>query len=120
MSEFLYGVCNAVSRIYVPLMASESPICSSLSLFPYHVAHGSALWMEQGEVGCLATSCPAGCSLTLSQFPLWKKSWVYKVLLGAGLCLLAVGMTSVKSNFSSNLVLSIQTDTFFFFSPAVC
>ena len=46
------------------------------------------------------TAREAGCSLTCSHFPLWKKSWAKKVSLGPELCHLGEGVLQVKVNCS--------------------
>lgn len=58
------------SRICVPLMSPESPICCSLCLFllPTHIAHNSVLgWgdREMTPFGSVCTAGEAGCPCTL-------------------------------------------------------
>lgn len=82
-------VCEAVSRIYVPLVPSKSPICHSLSLFPLPVMQLMTRYSERDEreMGLLAVSHTAGKarhSLThfhSSPHPCRRIHWPRKCLL---------------------------------------
>lgn len=113
-----------VSRIYVPLMPSKSPMCCSPILFlsPLsHSVHNSVLWMGQERNGLLwQHPVLLGRPGTHSHAPfsLQKKSRARRPSLVTELCHLGEGATWVKSHCSSYPLQCIQTCIIF--APTIC
>lgn len=93
VGRLLGGVCNMVSRICVPLMPSESPICCSLNLFPPPPQTQYSGWdrREMSLFGIIPTAGETGCSPTCCQPPSPQppgKIMAGTVFLGIELCCL--------------------------------
>lgn len=119
MGRHLDGVCNKVSKIYAPLMTSNSPICNSPRLFPpiLHPMIQYSGWdkREMSPSGSVPHSWGSQYSLKHSPFPPQNKSWAglpQKIFLGPELCHLGGGMMHIKSSCFSYLLQRAPTHIF--------
>ena len=107
--------CKALSRIYIPLMLLEKPVCCSLSpflhlrsnVFILHVLRKKcALWLCPTQVGHQGAHLHTHSPLQQS------KPQAENLSLGIELCCCRGGEMQVKENWSSYPLLGFQSQIF--------
>ena len=119
IGSLLDGVCDAVIRICVLSMPSQSLISPTLFLSSIHVAHDSVLQMGSERIGSLwQLPTELGKSYACTPFPLREKSQAEKLSLGIDLYHLGGEERCINSNCSSYPLHCSQTHIFV--SPIAC